>query len=462
MHEDYHEYLTRIVVKARRGHSLKTHHNEEDLAFMLTDSLFHYGFTPIKDIESRSGEKIDYSTLLKHLVQNDKTNVSRFYKSGEVYFHTGSAYSLFPAIFTKLMVQDTHALAGILGMKGGREFLDLIGYDVNKGFSLNLIKKQTPLDIHEGLEVIFRFRDESNRFQDAMPIPPIDDFCYSSFIVANCILLAQKFIEESHPIDEVFEVFSQRNTWLLMALGMEDAMANQYGRYLACASLFPYEASRWPNGVRFADMLGYADDNLKHIPDYRGHYHWKHSPLQAVLGRLLSKSDMECEDRFNFSPLFRRYYDGLRSEQLEDKHFMTLGMDSLLNQFRADDLSDYAERSTRLLIKVMDDDPNFSLYENYIGDVIGAQSPSAVDLLKFCFWRLAESTDMDDMPYLLECLQEKAGSELFDLAARDFVLVSSNSDVVRLLLPLMTSIEGLPCVGDSATRRILIEHELSL
>ena len=79
MHEDYHEYLTRIVVKARSGHSLKTHHNEEDLAFMLNDSLFHYGLTPIKDIESRSGEKIDYDVLLMHLAGSLKTNVKRFF-----------------------------------------------------------------------------------------------------------------------------------------------------------------------------------------------------------------------------------------------------------------------------------------------------------------------------------------------------------------------------------------------
>lgn len=99
MHEDYHEYLTRVIAKARHGSLLRNPHSEEDLAFMLLDSMFQYGFTPIKDIESRSGEKFNYSRLLKHLVDFDSTNVNRFFKSGEVYFHSGAAYNLFPSIF---------------------------------------------------------------------------------------------------------------------------------------------------------------------------------------------------------------------------------------------------------------------------------------------------------------------------------------------------------------------------
>lgn len=460
MHEDYHEYLTRVIAKARHGSLLRNPHSEEDLAFMLLDSMFQYGFTPIKDIESRSGEKFNYSRLLKHLVDFDSTNVNRFFKSGEVYFHSGAAYNLFPSIFSRLMIQEPKSLAAILDMAGGREFLDLIGYDVSNGFSLSLLKKQTPVEIQDGLEIIFRFRDQSDRFED--PTPPIEDFSYSQFIVANSILLAQKFIEDSHSVFEVFEVFKQRNSWMLMAFGMEEGMAKHYGRFLACSSLFPYDPSGWPEGVKFADLLGFADERLKHIPNYRGHFNWQHSPLQGVLGKLLSQSEMQCEDRFNFSPLFRRYYEGLRGEHLEDKHFMTLGMDSLLNQFRADDLSDYAERSTRILIKVIGDDPDFNLYEAYINDVIGAQSPAAVDLIKLCFERFSESVSVDDLAYLLECLHEKAGTELFDQAARDFVLSSSNGDVIKHILPLMSSVEGLSSEVNTSTRRLLIEHELSL
>ena len=60
---------------------------------------------------------------------------------------------MFPSIFIKLMVKDTATLSGILDMAGGCEFLYLLAYDVRNGFSFDLIKKQTLVEIQDGLEM---------------------------------------------------------------------------------------------------------------------------------------------------------------------------------------------------------------------------------------------------------------------------------------------------------------------
>lgn len=279
MHEDYHHYLTDVIIKARGGVSFRVPHSEADLSMMLLDTLFQYGFTPIKDIESRADVKFDYRELLGHLADTFESNESKFYRRGKVHFNSGESYNLFPRLFARIMASDEKAISAILGMVAGREFFDLIGYDIQKGFSFERLRQQTMVDVYDGIELLFNFTEKMQSVDD--PDAPIEDFSFSQFIVANSILLMQMMIEQGHAIDDVFEVFEKRNSWLLTAFGMEESLAKEYGRFMACSSLFPYDSSVWPKHVKFADLLGCADNSLKNISNYRS-YFFGSTPLCRV------------------------------------------------------------------------------------------------------------------------------------------------------------------------------------
>jgi hypothetical protein len=460
MHEDYHDYLTDVIIKARGGVRFRVPHSEEDLSMMLLDTLFQYGLTPIKDIEFRADVKFDYGVLLRHLVDTFETNESRFYNRGKVHFNSGESFNLFPRLFARIMAADEKAISSILNMVAGREFFDLIGYDIQKGFSFERLRQQTMVDIDDGIELIFNLKEKMRSVDD--PDAPIEDFSFSQFIVANSILLMQMMIEQGHPIADVFEVFEKRNSWLLTAFGMDESLAKEYGRFMACSSLFPYDPSEWPKNVKFADLLGCTDASLKSVSNYRSYFCWQHSPLQGVLGKLMTFNQMECEDRFNSSPLFCRYYQGLRAENLEDKHFMTLGMASLLNQYCAEDLVDYGVRAVEVLIKVLENNPSLSLFEEYIYDVMKTQLQPVRELVKICFTRYADCQNEDDLPYLIDWVHTSIGQELFDSIAREYIVGSNSPNVIKALLVNMTNVSDLAQTTGTSVKRLLIEHEMSL
>ena len=461
MNENYRDYLMGVLVKARGGRPLSRHQAEEDLYFNLLDSFFKYGLTPFKDIQARAGETIAFRDWLRFLIDNtDDTNELRFYRSKEVYLHTGHAYTLFGRLFSKLMIDDRPCVEALMDMKSGPEFLALLGYDPLRGFSLERMASQSKEEITELVDLIFGLIAQEG--DQLLPSPAYEEFAYAPFIVANSILVAQKLIEDGESIHDVHRIFAQRNAYLLISFRMHQDEAVEYGRYLANAMLFPYESSQWPKGVCHADLLGLADAGLNRTPNYKASFTWQHAPLQGVINNVLSELVMECEDRFNRSPLFRRYMKGLCAETLEDKHMMTNGMAALIDQFRGSEVADYTERTTVLLQKRMETDAHFDLFSRFITDVLGHQVPSSYSLGVCYLHRIATDIEPDDYQYLLENLQSCTGEEFFTDISREYIKMAYNPEFLTALLPLLPTMQEMAHEVSSPVRRLMIETELGV
>jgi len=269
-------------------------------------------------------------------------------------------------------------------------------------------------------------------------------------------------IEDGENIHDVHRIFAQRNAYLLMSFRMPQDEAVEYGRYLANAMLFPYESTQWPNGVCHANLLGLADAGLNTTPNYKASFTWRHAPLQGVINHLFSEPVMECEDRFNRSPLFRRYMSGLCAEALEDKHMMTNGMAALIDQFRGDEVAGYTERTTELLQKLMETDAQFDLFSSFITDVLSHQVTSSHSLGVYYLNRIATDIEPDDYQYLLENLQSCTGEEFFTDISREYIKGAYNPDFLTALLPLLPTMQEMAHEVSAPVRRLMIETELGV
>jgi hypothetical protein len=406
------------------------------------------GYVALRELSALVDDHLDLNGFSDFISRMQSQNVSLRYlddklKNGVCFFNDEMRL-VYLNLFFSVMAGDKSRINILREKDNGCVALELMGCTTEGKLSIELLQRQANNFPTREFQALFK----TDRYHY-----PYLDKTYEFVIMSNTVLLLQRFLENGHDKDELFEIFSKRNSRLLAAMGAHGSVAIPMGRFLACKAFYPYPVERWPTGVTPLDMLGIDTYELDKMINFREDLAWMVSPF--------AESQWFKNEVKNISA--RDFLEALNDVEMDSRRLFTPGVDYMLENVDDPQINRYAMYATQLIVDELEDSKVLPLAEPYVMNLLKHKQGPIDSLCQHMInYVLKDAGENISTQSMLFWIKKNGGAELFQRNAIKVMTDAPITKELEYLVSLVDKSEEAIKTVKSTTRRLFIEDELGM